>query len=80
MSCLKFTLTALWQNTTRKRLWVDNIAHYRGYRASLFGERSQRSLFSSLQIGEGLSNAGSPKEGRFYKTKRFVVVDGDGSL
>ena len=77
MSCLKFTLTALWQNTTRKRLWVDNIAHCR---ASLFGKRSQRSLFSTLQIGGGLINAGSPKEGRFCKTKRFVVVDGDGSL
>jgi len=30
--------------------------------------------------GGGLINAGSPKEGRFCKTKRFVVVDGDGSL
>ena len=29
MSCLKFTLTALGQNTTRKRLWIDNIAHCR---------------------------------------------------
>ena len=77
MSCLKFTLTALWQNTTRKRLWVDNIAHCR---ASLFGKRSQRSLFSTLQIGGGLINAGSPKEGRFCRTKRLVVVDGDGSL
>ena len=77
MSCLKFTLTALWQNTTRKRLWVDNIAHCR---ASLFGKRSQRSLFSTLQIGGGLINAGSPKEGRFCKTKRLVVVDGNGSL
>jgi len=77
MSCLKFSLTALWQNTTRKRLWDDNIAYCR---ALLFGKRSQRSLFSTLQIGGGLINAGSPKEGRFCKTKRFVVVDGDGSL
>ena len=77
MSCLKFTLAALWQNATRKRLWVDNIAHSR---ASLFGKRSQRSLFSTLQIGGGLVNAGSPKEGTFCKTKRLVVVDGDGSL
>ena len=77
MSCLKFTLTALWQNTTRKKLWVDNIAHCR---ASLFGKRSQRSLFSTLQIGGGLINAGSPKEGRFCETKRLVVVDGDGSF
>ena len=65
------------QNTTHKSLWVDNIAHCR---ASLFGNRSQRSLFSTFQIGEGLINAGSPKEGRFCKTKRLVVVDGDGSL
>ena len=77
MSCLKFTPTALWQNTTRKRLWVDNIAHCR---ASLFGKRSQRSLFSTLEIGGGLVNAGSYKEGKFCKTKRVVVVDGDGSL
>ena len=77
MSCLKFTLTALWQNTTRKKLWVDNIAHCR---ASLFGKRSQRSLFSTLQIGGGLINAGIPKEGRFCKTKRLVVVDGDDSF
>ena len=63
--------------TTCKRLWVDNAAHCR---ASLFGKRSQRSLFSILQIGGGLINAGSPKEGRFCRTKRLVVVDGDGSL
>ena len=62
MSCLKFTLTALRHNTTCKRLWVDNIAHCR---ASLFGKRSQRSLFSTVQIRRGLNNAGSPKEGRF---------------
>ena len=30
--------------------------------------------------GGGLINAGSPKEGRFCKTKHLVVVDGDGSL
>ena len=77
MSCLKFTLIALWQNTTRKRLWVDNIAHCR---ASLFGKRPQRSLFSTLQIGGDLINVGSPKEERFCKTKRLVEVDGDGSL
>ena len=77
MSCLKFTLTALWQNTTRKKLWVDNIAHCR---ASLFGKRSQRSLFCTLQIGGGLINACSPKEGRFCETKRLVVVNGDGSF
>ena len=64
MSCLKFTLTALWQNTTRKRLWVDNIAHCR---ASLFAKRSQRSLFSTLQIGGGLINAGAPKRGDFVR-------------
>ena len=63
--------------TTRKRLWVDNADHCR---ASLFGKRSQRSLFSILQIWGGLINAGSPKEGRLCSTKRLVVVDGDGSL
>ena len=77
MSCLKFTLIALWQNTTRKRLWVDNITHCR---ASLFGKRSQLSLVSTLQIGGDQINAGSTKEGRFFKTKCLVVVDGDGSL
>ena len=77
ISCFRFTLTALRQNITRKRLWVDNIAHCR---AQLIGKRSQWSLFSTLQIGGGLINAGSPKEGRFCKTKRLVVVDGDGSL
>ena len=77
MSCLKFTLTALWQNTIRKKLWVHNIAHCR---TSLFDKRSQRSLFSTLQIGGGLINACSLKEGRFCKTKRLEVVDGDGSF
>ena len=48
--------------------------------ASLFGKRLQRSLFSTLQIGRALINAGKPKEGRFRKTKRLVIIDGDGSL
>ena len=67
------------------RAWSLHWQHYgriqlvRG-RASLFGKRSQRSLFSTLQIGRGLINAGSPKEGRFCKTKRLVVVGDDGSL
>ena len=63
-------------STRCKRLWVDNIAHCR---ASLFSKSSQRSLFSTLQIGGDLIHAGSLKEGRFCKTKRLVVVDGYGS-
>ena len=55
----------------------DNIIHCR---ASLIGKHSQLSLFSTLQIGGGLINTGSPKERRFCKTKRLVVVNGDGNL
>ena len=68
MSCLNVTPTALWQNITRKRLW------------QLHAHCSQRSLFSTLQIGGGLVNAGSPREGKFCKTKRLIVVDDDSSL
>ena len=35
---------------------------------------------SAPNKGGGLINAGSPKEGRFCKTKRLVEVDGDGSF
>ena len=33
----------------------------------------------NARVGGDLINAGSPKEGRFCKTKRLVVVDGNGS-
>ena len=33
----------------------------------------------NARVGGDMINAGSPKEGRFCKTKRFVVVDGDDS-
>ena len=72
------------------RAWSLHWQHYgriqlvRGFgsmilpnRASLFGKRWQRRLFSTFKIGGGLINAGNPKDGRFWETRRLVVVDGD---
>ena len=57
------------------RVWSLHLQHY----GTIQLVRGFGSIILPI-AGGGLINTGSPKEGRFCKTKRLEVVDGDGSL